>query len=197
MGSNGIDLSNQNGRVDLSHGFSGLDFVIAKCTEGTTFVDTSFFNYESQAKTLGVEFGAYHFLHAENLDGESEALFFLSHFKPESGIGIWIDYETYGLEAAVDVEVVSLFAETIKARFPRQKVGLYANLTGMRKVVPLGVDMATDAFWLAYPNGQVETPDAPMPNGRSWSVHQYETFAGIDRDFSRWGSGQMRQFFTW
>ncbi len=196
-GSNGIDVSNHNGQMNLSSGFTNLDFVIAKCTEGINFVDPTFAYYESQALLLNKEFGAYHFLHAENLDGESEALFFLSHFTPRSGIGVWIDYETYGISGNVDVEIASLFSETIKARYPKQKVGLYANLTGMHKIVPLGIDAATDAFWLAYPTGQLETPDRPMPDGKSWMVHQYETFQGVDRDYSRWLPGQMRQFFTW
>ena|ERR1700757_2078214 len=197
MGTNGIDVSNQNGMLDLTKGFSGLDFLIAKVTEGVTFVDATLAHYQQQAALLNIDFGGYHFLHAENEEGESEALFFLRHFEPKSGIGIWIDYETYGTSPNDDVEVVSLFSETIKAHFPQQKVGLYANLTGMDRLVPLGISEAVDAFWFAYPNKQLETPNHPMPPGAAWDIHQYETFAGVDRDYSRWNAGEMRKFFTW
>ena len=121
IGSNGIDVSNNNGPLNLETGFSHLDFVIAKCTESTKFVDTSFNNYERQAANNGIVFGAYHFLRAEHLAGESEALFFLNHFTPVSGIGIWIDYETFSNSANVDVEVVSLFAETIRTPIAAQR----------------------------------------------------------------------------
>ena len=65
MGCNGIDVSNNNGRLDLTRGFSGLDFVIAKATEGTAFVDDTLAWYHSQARAAGSLFGAYHFGHPE------------------------------------------------------------------------------------------------------------------------------------
>lgn len=197
MGSNGIDVSNNNGLLDLSVGFTHLDYVIAKVSESTNFVDPTFSHYRAEAAQNGAEFGAYHFLHAEHVNGQEEALFFLQHFTPVSGVGVWIDYETFGQSGDVDTEVIAAFAETIKARFPRQKVGLYSNLTGMNRVIPNRVDLAVDAYWLAFPNGQLETPTGPMPRGVSWNIHQYETFHGVDRDYSRWSKDQMHQFFTW
>jgi hypothetical protein len=110
---------------------------------------------------------------------------------------VWVDYETFGPSADVDTEVVKLFVETIKAHFPKQKVGLYSNLTGLNKVVPHGVAEAVDAYWLAFPNNQIETPTRPMPGGLSWNIHQYETFHGVDRDYSRWTKEEMHDFFTW
>jgi GH25 family lysozyme M1 (1,4-beta-N-acetylmuramidase) len=197
MGSNGIDVSNNNGLLDLNTGFSHLDFVIAKVSESTNFVDTTFAHYRQEAAQNGAEFGAYHFLHAENLNGQEEALFFLKHFTPVSGVGVWIDYETFGPSGNLDTEVIRLFAETVKAHFPKQKVGLYAPRSGMNRVIPNNVGAAVDAYWLADPNGQLETPDRPMPDGTSWNIHQYETFHGVDRNYSRWTKQQMHDFFTW
>jgi GH25 family lysozyme M1 (1,4-beta-N-acetylmuramidase) len=197
MGTNGIDVSNNNGLIDLNKGFTGLDFVIAKVSESTNFVDQTFTHYRQEAAQNGALFGAYHFLHAENVNGEEEALFFLRHFTPVSGVSVWVDYETFGTSADVDTEVVKLFTETIKARFPKQKIGLYSNLSGMNRVVPHGIVQAVDAFWLAFPNNQIETPTGPMPGGLSWNIHQYEQFHGVDRDYSRWSKQQMLDFFTW
>jgi GH25 family lysozyme M1 (1,4-beta-N-acetylmuramidase) len=197
MGSNGIDVSNNNGLLDLNVGFTHLDFVIAKVSEGTNFVDTTFAHYRQEAAQNGAEFGAYHFLHAERLNGQEEAEFFLHHFTPVSGVGVWVDYETFGASGNLDTEVIRLFAETIKANFPKQKVGLYAPLSGMQRTVPNNVGAAIDAYWLAAPNGQLETPNHPMPAGSAWNVHQYEVFHGVDRNYSRWSRQQMHEFFTW
>ena len=196
MGSNGIDVSNNNGALDLRT-FKGLDFCIGKCSEGTGFVDNTFGHYRAEAESLGVVFGAYHFLHAENLDGLGEALWFLRHFTPVSGVGVWIDYETFGASPKVDAQVVALFAMTIKARFSRQKVGLYSDRAGMNRVVPFGISHAVDAYWLADPTGAVETPDGPMPGGASWNIHQYESLKGVDRNYSRWSKSEMAEFFKW
>jgi GH25 family lysozyme M1 (1,4-beta-N-acetylmuramidase) len=196
-GSNGIDVSNNNGTLNLEDGFTNLDFVIAKVTEGTGFADSTHRHYRAEAESVGALFGAYHFLHAENRDGEAEAAFFLRHFTPVSGVGVWIDYETFGRNATADANAIAAFAGTIKERFPKQKVGLYSNRVGMDRVVPLRAGLKVDAYWLAYPTGRLETPDGPMPEGASWDIHQYETFHGVDRDYSRWTKQQMRQFFTW
>lgn len=197
MGSNGIDVSNNNGVIDLNVGFSHLDFVIAKVSEGTGFIDNTFTHYRDEAESVNAVFGAYHFLHAENRDGAAEARVFLRHFTPVSGVGVWIDYETFGRDPNADLAAIGDFARTVKAACPGQNIGLYSNLTGFNKVVPLGVGRFVDAYWLALPNGQLETPTGPMPKGVSWNIHQYETFHGIDRDYSRWTKQQMREFFTW
>jgi GH25 family lysozyme M1 (1,4-beta-N-acetylmuramidase) len=197
MSSNGIDVSNNNGRLVLSTGFSGLDFVIAKRSEGSNYTDADYDYYEAEtAKVPGCLFGAYHFLHAERQEAENEALYFLARINPRAlAAGIWIDYETYGSSPANDREEISLFAETLKARVSGLRVGLYANLTGMRRVCPLDIDEAVDAFWLAYP-GHGPAPVGIMPAGYEWNICQYETFAGVDRNSSRWAQAEYRTQFA-
>jgi GH25 family lysozyme M1 (1,4-beta-N-acetylmuramidase) len=198
MTASGIDVSNHNGKLNLTQGLQGLGFVIAKATEGTNFVDSTYNYYQQNTKALNLHFGAYHFLHAENLSGESEALWFLRHANLSSGMSVWIDYETYGLNGGVDTEVISLFAETVKLYSNVKRVGLYANLTGFSRVGPRGIDQACDFFWLADYNNQVETPTAPLaPYGLAWTLHQYEVFNNIDRDYSRVDAAQLTQLFTW
>lgn len=197
MSANGIDVSNNNGKLDISK-VTGLDFVIAKATEGTNFVDPTYNFYQTKTLAAGKHFGAYHFLHAENLDGQSEALWFLRHANLKSGNSVWIDYETFGKSPAIDIEVVSLFAETVQAESAVKHVGLYSNLNGYSRVGPLGISAACDRFWLAEPTGQTETPDQPLGKyGLTWTLHQYEVLAGIDRDYSRVTAAQLTTLSKW
>lgn len=195
MGCNGIDVSNNNGRLSLAGGFTGLDFVIAKATEGFSFTDLDYAFYQSETLGLGKLFGAYHFGHPELLDGRREAEHFMSVARPRSALSLWYDYEVYGASGAADAEVISTFIETVKLSHPHAKVGVYFNLTGAERILPLN-EVPADAWWLAEYNNQLETPDAPLAKyGKAWSIHQYEVFGGIDRDYSRWTRDEMRQFF--
>lgn len=205
MNANGIDVSNNNGRVSLATGFSGLDFVIAKASEGANFSDPDYEFYRMQAAQRHALFGAYHFGHPSMKDGTREAECFARNASPRSGMSLWYDYEMpeggWTTEPATDAETIAVFIEHLKTRFRGAKVGLYSNLDGFGRVLPefraphLKV---YDALWLAYPNNQTETPEAPLAKfGAAWNVHQYETFGGIDRDYSRWTKAQMAAAFTW
>ncbi|MEY8001809.1 GH25 family lysozyme [Clostridium sp. Mt-5] len=58
----GVDVSNLNGNVDInSIKDVGNFFVIAKSTEGSTFVDKFYNDNIKKAKALGIITGAYHF----------------------------------------------------------------------------------------------------------------------------------------
>src|SRR5512138_1476918 len=53
---------------DVSHYQAGLHldgapFVMIKATEGTSFVDAEYRAFVAQARSLGIPYGAYHFLH--------------------------------------------------------------------------------------------------------------------------------------
>jgi lysozyme len=198
VSANGIDVSNNNGKLNLGFDMIGLDFAIAKCTESTSFADSTYNHYQTQARQLGVHFGAYHYLHAENLDGKAEAEWFLRHAALKSGNSVWIDYETYGTNGHLDLAQVAAFALTVKACSPVPRVGLYANLTGYARLGHLGLEDVCEPLWLAYPTGQAETPDYPLAQyGLTWTLHQYEVFAGIDRDYSRVAASELTSLFTW
>jgi len=199
MTSNGIDVSNNNGKLNLVTGMAGLDFVIAKCTEGSDYVDLTYNWYQTQALQIeGLHFGAYHFFHAENCDAVAEAQWFVRHAALKSGMSVWLDYETYGLRPEIDLAQIALFTATVKAITPVKRVGLYANLTGYARLGRQGLQDVCDPFWLAYPTGLTETPDTPLGQyGLSWTNHQYEVFNGIDRDYSRVTASQLTKQFSW
>ena len=61
---------------DVSHYQSGLRLdgataVIAKATEGTSFVDGSYVDFQAQAATLNIPFCAYHWVNATDLAGQA------------------------------------------------------------------------------------------------------------------------------
>ncbi len=197
MTANGIDVSSFQGKLDLTVNLDGLQFVIAKCTEGSNYVDLTYNHYQTQALSMGLHFGAYHFFHAERNDGLAEADWFVRHANLRSGMSVWLDYETYGPVPEVDLAQVALFAQTVYATTPVRQVGLYANLTGYQRLGQ-GLADVTTCLWLAQPTGVAETPDRPLAAyDLSWTLHQYETFAGIDRDYSRIDAEALTAFFTW
>lgn len=195
---NGIDVSNNNGRLNLTRGFKGMSFLIAKATEGTGFVDTTYQHYRAFAKSHGLHFGAYHFMHAENGNGHNEAQWFLRHADLESGDSVWLDYETYGVNGLADANQLGAFAQTLRAMSRVKRVGLYANLTGFARVAPHNIGPTFDPLWLAYYTGKTETSDHPLARyGLSWTLHQYEVMGGIDRNYSRITANALTRMFTW
>ena len=208
-GSNGIDVSNNNGAITLTQGFSGLDFVIAKATQGVGFIDRTLQWYRNQARAAGALYGAYHFGETGLSAGGSEAVHFLAALAlidgPLSGWSLWYDYEApesgWDTTPDNDAGVILDFIAHIKHAHPGAKVGIYSNLDGFGRILPVmnarGL-LTYDALWLAEPNNQLETPDAPLARyGASWTIHQYETFHGTDRDYCRLSQDDLLKLFTW
>lgn len=58
---NGIDISNIQGNVNMNQvKASGIDFVVAKASEDTTFIDAYYNQNIANAKSVGLLTGAYH-----------------------------------------------------------------------------------------------------------------------------------------
>ena len=193
MPSNGIDLSRFQAGVSL-HGMTGLDFVIAKATEGTTFKDASYNTFASETEAAGAQFGAYHFFHAEKLNARAQPDTFCAFARPRSGLSLWVDYETYGASGEADAEEIALFISEIKLNVgPQQKVGIYCNETGLSRIFPYRSEIPFNGLWYAQPSIPMTSQNALLP----WQIHQYETLDGIDRNYSTWTPEQFKSFWTW
>lgn len=60
---NGIDISNNNGSVDINGAYnSGAQYIYMKATEGSNFKDPCMDGFYNQCKAASVKSGAYHFL---------------------------------------------------------------------------------------------------------------------------------------
>ena len=193
MSTNGIDLSNFQAGTSL-HGMTGLDFVIAKATEGTTFKDKSYPIFASEAEAAGAQFGAYHFFHAENMNARAQADTFCAYARPRSELSLWVDYETYGKDGQTDAEELALFISEIKLNVgQQQKVGIYCNGTGLARIFPYRAEIPFNGLWYATLDGHVDAQTAKMP----WQINQYEVFQGIDRNTSIWTPAQWKSFWAW
>ena len=98
----GVDLSHWNGEVDFSAlKVSGIDFVILKATEGTSWVDDKFNEYWRSAHSINLPIMTYHFFRS-NYGGSAQAthhkdtlvdLGFLETVGYKSPV-MWADVET-------------------------------------------------------------------------------------------------------
>lgn len=101
---NGCDISHYQG---MNFDISGEDFVIAKATEGRTFIDKCFTTNMGKALALGKLMGAYHYARPENNTPQEEAEHFVSIVKPYIGKCLFaLDWEgvalSYPIEWAVE-----------------------------------------------------------------------------------------------
>lgn len=193
MGFNGIDVSNNNGSVNLVTMKPG--FVIAKATESTNFADPSYGNFADQATMqLKVPFGAYHFFHAASLNARAQADFFARVARVRSQVSLWLDYEQagFGSSGETDAEQIGFFIDEVKVKFPLAKVGIYTNGTGLARIKPYMSEIPYNGLWYASLNGDV----APQTNPE-WQINQYAIKDGIDQDFITWTESKWRAYWTW
>lgn len=192
-GSNGIDVSQYQAETRLST-ITGLDFCIAKATQGSTITDPDYDSFAAQSENLDIQFGAYHYGRADLLAARAEADFFCSVARPRSGLSVWYDYEVYGASGQADAEVIGYWACEVKRNTGnKQKIGIYCNLTGLARIQPFLHEIPWDnALWLAD-----RRPMTTQNPSLAWKVHQYEVFAGIDRNYSVWPAAQWAEFWKW
>jgi GH25 family lysozyme M1 (1,4-beta-N-acetylmuramidase) len=92
---NGCDIASYQGTVDFDRLKPAVSFVIAKATEGTSFIDATFAHNWTEAKRVGLRRGAYHFARPDlGLNAQDEARHFLSILGPlDSADILALDYE--------------------------------------------------------------------------------------------------------
>lgn len=175
----GIDYYAGNGSPSLS----GLAFAFIKATEGAHFTDRAFSRERTRIRAAGLVFGAYHFGHPEH-DVGVEVEHFLSVARPAAGDVLILDYEdekgNFGkLSATHLTRWKNSWLAKVKARFPRNQVGLYCNVdTWVHK---LHDNNARDFLFIAQYG--VSSPNIRDP----WTVWQYAS-DHLDHDKARFGS---------
>jgi GH25 family lysozyme M1 (1,4-beta-N-acetylmuramidase) len=89
MGKEGQDISHYQ-KINWSK--MKTDFIIAKCTESTAFVDQTFATNKAECRKRGIPFGGYHF--ARGGDAVKEATFFLKNYgEIQDGDILALDWE--------------------------------------------------------------------------------------------------------
>lgn len=115
----GIDVSNWDYPQTLP--LECIDFVIAKCTEGTYFVDDSCPSFIDSAQHAGKLTGLYHFAAYQNAYQEAE--YFYKKFKLYNNCVPFLDFELFNLS----YEDIRFWCEQFIERF-HELSGLYCGL---------------------------------------------------------------------
>lgn len=94
----GIDVSHWQGTINWSSvAADGIDFAVAKVTEGDYYVDDEYENNYAGARAAGLMFGAYAFAIPDDSDGATQADFFVNNG------GGWVD-DGWTLPGVLDIE---------------------------------------------------------------------------------------------
>ena len=163
----GVDLYHGDGDVSFhALAAAGVQFVIAKATQGLHMVDPMYEIYRERAKAMGLLFGAYLFLNPSE-DSEAQVDFFLATAKPIPGDLIpTIDSET----PSDSLESSTLAAcRAIKAEIGRYPF-LYSS-DSMLQMMPQSCAVST--VWAARYGHLPTTPHA------IWQFSESESIAGI------------------
>jgi GH25 family lysozyme M1 (1,4-beta-N-acetylmuramidase) len=174
----GYDVSDYQAGIRLN-ALQPLGFVIAKSSEGTAAGQKNYNEFALQAYDLDIPFGAYHFIHVENLDAVDQADFFCERARVRPNLTLWVDYETYGASARQDAEELASFNDRVKVNFPGASVGLYCNIGGLNRIRRYYRMINPAALWVAAWNnipGMVATDPGA-------SIHQYSRESNLMHDY--------------
>jgi GH25 family lysozyme M1 (1,4-beta-N-acetylmuramidase) len=145
----GIDLSHWNGSVTR---LRGLDFVIAKATEGASSKpDIEFENTRQKAHEAGVVFGAYHMLR-ETSRFESQIERFLEVVQPRPGEFLALDLETKWAKAMRKLHGATLLEHLVKCAEDltlntKARPLLYASRRSVEAALGVDFDNLRESGW--------------------------------------------------
>jgi len=163
--------------IDISHyqsisSFSsiksaGVVGVFQKCTEGTTYYDSTYGSRYPQALDAGLKWGAYHFLKHGNVPQQMD--WFLSKAKLPSGSRVAIDYE----DSACTLTDLQQAIESISGKDSTLQICVYCGGLLKGQVSSTGDYswLSPYPLWLAqYTSG---TPTWPKNIWPQWTLWQY------------------------
>lgn len=116
---NGIDIGNNQDSVDMDQvKNSGIGFIVAKATQGTTFIDPYYNPNIANAKAAGLLAGAYHFAQFTDVtSAEKEANYFVSNCSSANPDFVVLDFEQSGISRDM-TEVCLTFLDIISKIAP-------------------------------------------------------------------------------
>lgn len=173
MSMNGIDISNWQSGIDLD--VVPYDFVIAKATQGKTYVSPDCARQVEQARARGKLFGIYHYIDGSGAIGEAD--FFIDNIKNWVGEGmLCLDWESNQNGAWGNEDYLRQVAQRVIDRTGIPPV-IYVQQSRMAQVKPIA-DALNCALWIAqYANmNATGYQDAPWNEGAySCAIRQYSS----------------------
>jgi lysozyme len=153
---NGIDVSDFQGNdIDWSSvKASGYSFAIAKATQGTGNVQTSFAHNISGIRDAGMIAGAYHFLSWES-DPRAQGAHFLSVYTPRKGdIPPALDCEAVpaGMSSGACISQISGFLNAVEPHLGGARMLLYMSFSFPSDNLNGGTDFSGHPVWIAAYN---------------------------------------------
>lgn len=173
MALNGIDISNWQNGIDLSA--VPFDFVIAKATQGKSYVSPDCARQVEQARGLGKLFGVYHYIDGSGAIGEAD--FFIDNIENWVGAGILcLDWESNQNSAWGNEDYLRQVAQRVIDRTGIPPV-IYVQQSRMAQVKQIA-DKLNCALWIAqYANMDATGyQDSPWNEGKyACAIRQYSS----------------------
>lgn len=170
---NGIDISNWQNGINLDA--VPYDFIIAKATQGKTYVSPDCARQVEQARARGKLFGVYHYIDGSGAIGEAD--FFIDNIKNWVGEGmLCLDWESNQNSAWGNEDYLRQVAQRVIDRTGIPPV-IYMQQSRMAQVKPIA-DALNCALWIAqYANmNATGYQDAPWNEGAySCAIRQYSS----------------------
>jgi GH25 family lysozyme M1 (1,4-beta-N-acetylmuramidase) len=185
----GIDVSHWQGRIRWADVVAdGVDFAIAKATEGRLYRDPQFARNKERAEALGLAFTAYHFAHPDKTahDARREA----DHFVDAADLG------RDNLRPVLDLEDAGGMGQRRLRRWVKAWLAQVELRLGVKPIIYASPSFWRDrlgnsrwfadhgySLWIAH--WHVAAPRVPAGNwsGQGWTLWQYDncgSVAGID-----------------
>lgn len=127
----GIDVSDAQGTIDWSQvGKSGVQFAIAKATEGNGYTSKTIGANLAGMKANNLIAGAYHFLVSDyaGATGDKQCDYFLAKIGDPTGILVGLDVEVESkLPVQPGIREVRAFVNRFKALYPNHPVLIYSG----------------------------------------------------------------------
>ena len=182
----GIDVSRWQGRIDFTKVRSaGVQFVIAKATEGRLYTDDAYLRNRAGAFGAKIAFTAYHFARPDTT--RNDAVLEADHFLAVAGL------QRGMLTPVLDLESHGSLGTLALQRWVRAWLGRVYSRTGIRAAIYTNPD-----FWLRYmgdtpwfadhgyrvlwiANWHVDSPAIPGVNwgGNAWAFWQYSSCGSV------------------
>ena len=185
----GIDVSHWQGEIRWSDVIAdGVDFAIAKATEGQTFQDGQYARNKERADTLGLPFTAYHFARPDRT--VNDALLEADHFADAAALG------PGNLRPVLDLERSGGMGPRRLKRWVKAWLAEVEARVGVKPIIYTSPAFWRDnmdnsrwfsnngyALWIAH--WHVAAPRVPAQNwaGRGWTIWQHDgcgSVSGID-----------------
>lgn len=141
----------------------GFGFVVCKATQGTGNVQATFAGNRDRVRSIGLPFGAYHFLSWIS-DPAAQAAHFLSVYQPASGdLPPMLDCEACAVGPPAAIAQVSGFLQAVEPHLNGARMLLYMSFSFPTDHLNGGAMFAGHPLWVAAYNNDPFSSNIPAP----------------------------------